>query len=90
MLNEAERRRLEELDALMISEEPALAEACRDMRPPSRSGRSRRTLAVISAIMAVVALIIAVMAHEAALAALGLLLAGYAALQHLQLYVSGD
>jgi hypothetical protein len=86
MLNEAERRRLEELDRLMITEEPGLAEACRDMQLPTRSGRSRRVHAAISAILAAVVLLSAAFAHEAALAALGVLLVGYAVLQHVRIH----
>jgi hypothetical protein len=89
MLSEAERRRLQELDRLMISEEPALAEACRDMRAPSRSRRSRRVLAAITVLLAGVALLAAAMTQEAALVGLGLLLAGCAAVQRVRLRGDG-
>ncbi len=84
MLSETERRRLEELDRLMISEDPALAEACREMRLPTRTRLNRRVLAVLCVILAAVALLAAALAQEAALVGLGLLLAGIAGVYHVR------
>jgi DUF3040 family protein len=84
MLSEMERRRLEELDRLMISEAPVLAEACRDMRLPSRTKLPRRVLVVLCVILAGVVLVTAAIVQEAALVGLGLLLVGIAGVYHLR------
>jgi Protein of unknown function (DUF3040) len=86
MLNEAERRRIEELDRLLITEEPGLAEACRDMQLPTQPGRSPRLVVAICAILAAVVMLSAAFAHEAALVALGVLLVGCAVAQHVRIH----
>ncbi len=80
MLNEAERRRLEELDELLARDDPALAEACQQMILPIKLRKRTVLLATLCTILAVTMLIGAVLLAEPALAALGLLFAATALL----------